>query len=74
MYGYHPHPKIPGRLVEDDQEQEVIRLIRFIVSQNPELGSRVIARNLDSLGLRRRGGKKWVDCPALVAAIRQRAV
>jgi len=59
-YGWRQNPKNPRKIIEDPQEQTIIRkMIGF--RQDPALSLRQIGEHLDLLGYRRRGGKKWVD-------------
>jgi hypothetical protein len=70
-FGCRPHSKIPGRLVEDVDEQHTINLI--VQARADGIGPRSICSLLDSLGRSRRG-KKWSpNGHSLVAAILQRA-
>lgn len=71
-FGWKPHPKNPARLVQDPHEQQTIQHI-IEVSQNPAMGPRAICRHLDSVGYKRRGGKRWAGAHGLVRAILDRA-
>lgn len=70
-YGWKPHPKNPAVLIQDPLEQQMI--LRIIeLAQIPAMGSRAMCRHLDSLGYKRRGGKKWAGAHGLVRAILKR--
>ena len=70
-FGFRPHSKIPGRLVEDSGEQQAIQLI-LQAARSDGMGPRSICQHLDNLGLKRRG-KSWKGAHSLVAAILKRA-
>ena len=69
-FGFRPHSKIPGRLVEDRHEQETINLI--VQARAEGMGPRPICQHLDRLGRKRRG-KSWKGAHSLVAAVLKRA-
>lgn len=72
-YGWRPHPRDPAQLVQDWNEQEVIRYM-FDAANRRGLGPRPLCHYLDARGLRRRGKKRWADGGhTLVAAILERA-
>jgi hypothetical protein len=59
LYGFHPHPRIPWKLVENYDEQRAITVMLECAAQGA--GPRAICQRLDSLGFRRRNKKRWVD-------------
>ena len=69
-FGLRPHNKIPGRLVEDSDEQQTINLI--LQARAEGMGPRPICQHLDRLGRKRRG-KSWKGAHSLVAAVLKRA-
>jgi len=70
-FGYKPHSKVPGRLVEDFDEQQTINLI--LQARAEGMGPRPICQHLDHLGRRRRG-KRWTpNGHSLVTTILSRA-
>jgi hypothetical protein len=70
-FGLRPHPRIPGRLVEDSEEQQTIALI--VQASADGMGPRTICRLLDSLGRPRRGKRWYPYGHPLVMAILRRA-
>ena len=70
LFGFRAHSKIPGRLVEDPDEQQTINLI--LQARAEGMGPRPICQHLDHLGRSRRG-KSWKGAHSLVVAILKRA-
>ena len=52
-------------LVQDPLEQQTIFAL-IEAAQNPAMSLRALCRHLDSMGIKRRGGKKWVGGDSLV--------
>ena len=70
-FGFRPHAKVPGRLVEDFDEQAAIRLI--LQARTEGMGPRSICTHLDNLHVQRRG-KRWVpNGHSLVVSVLKRA-
>ena len=69
-FGFRPHAKVPGRLVEDFDEQAAIRLI--LQARTEGMGPRSICTHLDNLHVQRRG-KRWKGAHSLVRSVLQRA-
>jgi hypothetical protein len=71
-FGTRPHPRIPGRLVEDVDEQHTINLV--VQARADGMGPRSICTLLDTMGRKRRNGKRWANGGhSLVRSILQRA-
>ena len=70
-FGWKPHAKNPARLIEDAHEQQTIQHI-VEAAQNPAMGPRALCRHLDSVGIKRRGGKPWAGAHGLIRAILDR--
>jgi len=70
-FGWKPHPQAPAVLIQDPLEQQTIWFL-IEAAQNPAMGPRAVCRYLDSLGYKRRGGKKWAGAHSLVKAILER--
>jgi site-specific DNA recombinase len=69
-YGWRPDPSDPHRLVEDAEEQAVIRQIRE--HRRKGCGLREIARRLDATGIACRGGR-WSHTTVRSVLLRQRS-
>lgn len=70
-FGWKPHPRNSRLLIQDIDEQRIIfRLVEM--AQDPKASYRELARRLDAVGCKRRGGKNWVGSHGLVRAILRR--
>ncbi len=70
-FGWKPHPRNPGALIEDPLEQQTIFML-IEAAQGPKSSLRDLCRFLDRHGRQRRGGKPWKDAHGLVRSILRR--